>query len=143
MLVQVANLLLPYSTSARDRTLPFTEEMEMAILFCMAESDRKKGEGIILKKPLEELVFIVKSCYPIWLVPWGGKTLLFDGLDVSTRTLLYEVLPDVKTFINDIHGSAEKRQAYSAALTDHAHYFQSVKSLEEKTTLGLITSPDC
>jgi len=142
LLELVANLLLPFSSLAKDRTLPFAEEMEMAAVFCMAESDRKKGEGIILKRPQEELVFITKSCYPIWLVPWGRKTLLFDGLGVSTRTLLYEVLPDVKTFINDIQGSAEKRQAYSAALTDHAHYFQSVKSVEEKTMLGLITSPD-
>ncbi len=138
----VTNLLLPFSVSARDRTLPFTEEMEMAIIFYIAESDRKKGEGIILKKAPEELVFIAKSCYPIWLVPWAGKSLLFDGLGVSTRNLLYEVLPDVKAFINDVQGSAEKRQAYSAMLTDHAHYFQSVKNVEEKTILGLVTSPD-
>jgi len=145
LLKQVANvtkLLLPFSTSAKDRTLPFTEDMEMAIIFYMAESDRKKGEGLILKKPPEEMVFIAKSCYPVWLVPWGGKTLIFDGLGVSTRNLLYETLPDVKSFLNDIQGSAEKRQAYSAALADHAHYFEFVKNVEEKTILGLITSPD-
>jgi len=140
--MQAANLLLPFSTSAKDRTLPFTEEMEMATVFYMTESDRRKGEGLILKKPPEELVFIAKSYYPIWLVPWSGKALLFDGLGVSTPALLYGVLPDVKSFINDIQGSSEKRQAYSAALTDHAHYFQSFKSVEEKTTLGLITNPD-
>jgi len=139
---QVANLLLPYSTSAKDRTLPFTEEMEMAVVFCIVESDRKKGEGIIRKKPPEELDFLTKSCYPLWLVPWSGKTLVFDGLGVSSRTLLYEVLPDVKTFINDMQGSSEKLQAYSAALTDHAHYFDAVKRVEEKTILGLVTSPD-
>jgi hypothetical protein len=138
----VAKLLLPFSGSAKDRTLPFTDDMEKAIVFFTAESDRKKGEGIILKKPPEELAFISKSCYPIWLVPWKGKNLLFDGLGVSTRTFLYEVLPDVKAFINDIQGSAEKRQAYSAALTDHAHYFQSIKGVEQKTVLGLITSQD-
>lgn len=138
----VAKLLLPFSVSAKDHTLPFTEDMERAIVFCMAESERKKSEGIILKKSPEELVFVTKSCYPIWLVPWRGKTLFFDGLGVSTRTLLCEVLPDVKAFINDIQGSAEKRQAYSAALADHAHYFQSIKSVEQKTILGLITSPD-
>ena len=138
----MTNLLLPFSVSAKERALSFTEEMEMAIIFYMAESDRKKGEGIILKKPPEELVFIAKSCYPVWLVPWSGKTLIFDGLGVSARTLLYEVLPDVKAFINDIQGGAEKRQVYSAALSDHARYFQSIKSAEEKTILGLITSLD-
>ncbi len=134
--------VLPFSVSAKDRTLPFTEEMEMATIFIIAESDRKKGEGRILKKAAEKLTFISKSCYPIWLVPWSAKTLLFDGLDVSTRTIQYEVLPDVKTFINDIQGSATTRQAYLAALLDHLHYFEAIKRLEEKTVRSLITSPE-
>jgi len=135
-------LILAFSASSKDRTLPFTQEMEMAAEFIMVESDRKKSEGLILKKPAEELAFLTKSCYPIWLVPWSGKTLLFDALGVSTRTLLYEVLPEVKTFVNDVQGSAATRQAYSAALQDHLHYFESVKRVEEKTMLGLITNAD-
>lgn len=135
-----AVLILPFSASSKDRTLPFTQEMEMAVEFIMAESDRKKSEGLILKKPAEELAFIIKSCYPIWLVPWSGETLLFDALGVSTRNLLYEVLPEVKTFVNDIQGSAATRQAYSATLQDHLHYFESVRRVEEKTILGLITN---
>jgi len=138
----LAMLVLPFSVSAKDRTLPFTEEMEMATIFVVAESDRKKGEGLILKKAAEELTFVSKSYYPIWLAPWGGKTLLFDGLDVSTRTIPYEVLPEVKTFINDIQGSAATRQAYSAALSDHLHHFEAIKRVEEKTIRGLITNPD-
>lgn len=140
--VKPAALILPFSASSKDRTLSFTEEMEMAAEFIMAESDRKKSEGLILKKPAEELAFLTKSCYPIWLVPWSGKTLLFDALGVSTRTLLYDVLPEVKTFVNDVQGSAATRQAYSAALQDHLHYFESVKRVEEKTMLGLITNAD-
>jgi len=133
-------LVLPFSASSKERTLPFTEEMEMATIFIIAESDRKKGEGLILKKPAEELIFVSKSCYPIWLVPWSDKTLAFDGLGVSAHTIQYEVLPDIKPFVNDVQGSATTRQAYSAALSDHLHYFETVKSVEEKTVLGLITS---
>jgi hypothetical protein len=134
-----ATLILPFATSSKDRTLPFTQEMEMAVVFIMAESDRRKSEGLILKKPPEQLAFLTKSCYPIWLVPWKGKTLVFDALGVSARTLLYEVLPDVRAFVNGIQGSATTRQAYSAALQDYLHYFESVKRVEEKTVLGLIT----
>jgi DNA repair exonuclease SbcCD ATPase subunit len=67
---------------------------------------------------------------------------LFDGLGVAHNTLLYGVLPDVKTFVNDIEGSVEKFEAYSAALTDHIHYFQSASRVEERTILGLVTSAD-
>jgi len=139
---QLASLILPFAVSSKDRKISFTKEMEMATIFYMAESDRKKGEGILLKKPLEELLFISECNYPIWLVPWRGRTLLFDGLGVMQRTLTYDVLPDVKTFVNDIEGSAEKLEAYLATLTDHIHYFQSASRVEERTILGLVTSSD-
>ncbi len=135
-------LILPFSTSAKDRTLPFTREMEEAAILIMAESDRRKGEGLILKKPAEELTFITKLFYPIWLVPWSGKTLFFDGLGESRHIIQYEVLPDIKTFINDIQGSATTRQAYSAALSDHLHHFEELKGIEEKTLPGLIANPE-
>jgi len=139
---QLASLILPFSASSKDRKISFTKEMEMATIFYMAESDRKKGEGILLKKPLEELLFISECSYPLWLVPSRGRTLLFDGLGVSQRTLTYDVLPEVKAFVNGIEGSAEKLEAYSAALADHIHYFQSALRIEEITILGLVTSVD-
>jgi len=116
--------------------------MEAAVIFYFAESGRKKGEGIILKKPAEELAFISKLYYPIWFAPRNGRTLVFDGLGVSRSTLRYEVLPDIKIFINDVNGSAGKRQAYEAALADHAHSFESVKTSEEKIIVGLISGTD-
>lgn len=140
LLEQVTNvtkLTLPFVASAKDRALSFTEDMEAAVIFYFAESSRKKSEGIILKKPAEELAFISKLYYPIWFAPRNGKTLLFDGLGVSRSTLHYEVLPDVKTFIADVNGCAGKRQAYEAALSDHAHSFESTKTTEEKIIVGL------
>lgn len=135
-------LTLPFSTSTKDRTLPFTEEMEIAAVFTMAESDRKKGEGLILKKAAEELVFLSKSYYPLWLAPWNGQTLCFDGLGVSTQIEPYDMLPDVRAFIGDVKGSASTRQAYSAALQDHLHNFESTKGVEEKVVPSLITGAD-
>jgi len=116
--------------------------MEMATVFYLAESDRRKSEGMLLKKPIEELLLISECCYPIWLAPWKGQTLLFDGLGVSKHTLVYDVLPDIKTFVNDVEGSVEKLEAYTAALNDHINYFQSALRSEERTILGLIASAD-
>jgi len=138
----VSKLTVPFVISSKDRALSFTNEMEVAVIYYLAESARKKGEGIILKKPSEELAFISKLYYPMWLAPRNGKTLLFDGLGVSRNTLRYEVLPDVKAFVNDVNGCAGKRQAYEAALTDHQHSFESVKTSEEKIIVGLISSTD-
>ncbi|UCD26802.1 MAG: hypothetical protein JSV75_01380, partial [Candidatus Bathyarchaeota archaeon] len=63
-------LILPFAVSAEDRIKAFTKDMEIATIFYLAESNREKGEGHILKKTDEKLVFIAEACYPIWLVPW-------------------------------------------------------------------------
>jgi len=137
---RVAKFLLPFAVSAEDREETFSEDMEMASILCLAESERGKGEGFILKKPVEELVFVAEMCYPVWLVPWKGRSLLFDGFGVEAHMLTYDILPDVKAFINDIQGSARRREAYSAFLSDALNYFQSFAGQEEKKIEGLITN---
>jgi len=139
---QSARFLLPFAVPAKDREEIFTKEMERAAILCLAESERGKGEGFILKKQAEKLIFVAEICYPVWLAPWRGRSLLFDGFGVETHTLTYDILPDVKAFINDIQGSAEKREAYSAFLSDALTYIQDFTGHEEKTMKGLITNPD-
>jgi hypothetical protein len=135
-------LILPFAVSAEDRIKAFTKDMEIATIFYLAESNREKGEGHILKKTDEKLVFIAEACYPIWLVPWGGATLLFDGLGVTSHTFSYDRLPDVKAFNNDMRRSAKTCKAYSVALSRNANYFKNFAGKEEKTIEGLITYPD-
>jgi len=139
---RTTKLLLPFAIPAKDRDKAFTKDMEMAAVFYLAESEREKGGGRILKKPAEELAFIAEACYPIWLVPWKEITIILDGLDATTHTFSYDVLPDVKTFDNDIKRSAETREAYSAALSNNADYFQNFAGKEKKTIESLIANPE-
>jgi len=134
--------ILPFATSAQDRIKDFTKDMEMAAILYLAESNREKGEGRILKKPDEKLVFIAEACYPIWLVPWNGGTLLFDGLGATAHTLSYDTVPDTTAFNRDIKGNAKTSEAYSAALFRNANYFENFAAKGEKTIEGLIASPD-
>ncbi len=135
-------LILPFSVPAEDRAKAFTKDMEIATIFYLAESKREKGEGHILKKTDEKLVFIAETCYPIWLVPWGGATLLFDGLGITSHKISYDRLPAVKAFNNDMRRSAKTCKAYSVALSRNANYFKNFVSKEEKTMEGLITYTD-
>ncbi len=135
-------LILPFAVPAEDRIKAFTKDMEIATIFYLAESKREKGEGHILKKTDEKLVFIAEAYYPIWLVPWGGASLLFDGLGVTSHTFSYDRLPDVKVFNNDMQRNAKTCKTYSVALSRNANYFKNFTGKEEKTIEGLITSPD-
>jgi len=138
---KIKKFILPFSVAGKERFKPFTKDMEMAAIFYLAERDRKKGEGRVLKKPEEKLAFIAETCYPVWLIPWRGMTLIFDGLEFTNPSISYDVLPDVKAFDNDIQASAKSREAYFAALSQNASYFQNFAGKEGKTIRGLITNP--
>lgn len=139
---KLVRFLLPFAVPAKDRQKRFTEKMEKAAILCLAELERQRGEGFILKRQPEEIAFIAEACYPMWLVPWRKKTLLFDGLGVMAHTFSYATLPDVKTFINNIEGGTENHEAYLAFLSDNLNYFQSFTEEEEKTIKALVTNPD-
>ena len=142
MAKQIKRLILPFAVAAKDRISPFTKDMEMAAIYYLAERDRKKGEGRVLKKPEEKLAFIAETCYPLWLIPWRGSTLIFDGLEFTNKTLFYDVIPDIKAFEADIQASSKAYEAYVAALSQNVSYFQNFVGKEEKTIEGLITNPE-
>jgi hypothetical protein len=138
---RIRKLILPFAVAGKDRFKPFTKDMEMAAIFYFAERDRKKREGRVLKKTGEKLAFIAETCYPIWLIPWRGRTLIFDGLEFTNPSISYDVLPDVKAFDNDVQASSKSREAYCAALSQNASYFQNFAGKEGKPIEGLITNP--
>jgi len=116
--------------------------MELAGLFYLAERQRKKGEGKVLKKPEEKLAFISEIGYPIWLVPWKGMTLIFDGLEFTEKTIMYDIIPDINAFETDITASSKSNAAYSAALSQNLSYFKDFEGQEERKIEGLITKAE-
>lgn len=139
---RVMRFSLPFTVPAGDREKPLTREMEEAAVLCLAEMERDKGGGRILKREAEELVFVAVARYPIWLVPLEGRSMLVDGFSIEAHALSHDVLPDVQAFIDDLQGSAETREAYLAFLHDHLNLFREFKGQEERRIEGFITSPD-
>jgi len=85
--------IIPFTTPTAKRLKDFTKNMEMAAILYLAESQRKKGESRVLGKTDEKLVFVAKACYPIWLIPYRGANLIFDGLGLASHTLFYDMMP--------------------------------------------------
>jgi len=134
--------VLPFSTSSEDRMEPFPKETERAAIFCLAELERAKGGGLIMKQPPEKLVFIAEICYPFWQVTLDKIGLFFDGLNNTSHELTYLTLPDVHVFLDDVNRSSQTRQAYMTFLSDNLNYFQISGNEERKVIDGLITDPE-
>jgi len=134
--------ILPFSTLSENRREPFTKKIERAAIFCLAELERAKGGGLVLKQPPEKLAFIAEVCYPFWLVTLDKIGLLFDGLSTASQTLAYLTIPDIQVFLDNMKSSSKTRQAYMTFLSDNINYFQVPNNEEGKIIDGLITDPE-
>jgi hypothetical protein len=118
------------------------DETEKAAVFCLAELDRQKGGGFFKKQESEKIVFVSKTYYPFWVIPFRNLTLLFDGLDLSSHTITHPSFPDFNTFTNNLSQLASSRQAYASFLFDNLNYFQSTNGEQTKIVEGLISDAD-
>jgi len=139
---KIARLIIPFSILSENRKEAFAEEMEKAAIYCFAELERRKGGGLILKKPEEKLVFLTEFCYPLWLIPWRNLSLIFDGLKTTTYTLAYRSVPDVEAFMENAQRGSKTLEIYMPFLTDNINYFQISGNEKTMPIDALVTEPN-
>lgn len=137
-MMSITNVVFPFTVPSKERKIPLGRRMELAVIFSLAELIRDKGGGLISKKPAEEILFISKMYYPLWFVPWRRRTLIFDGFDLCSHTLSLDILPDTNMFIQEMKGSSDKLETYSAFLSHNLNYFESFSGKGQKVIKGLI-----
>jgi predicted nucleic acid-binding Zn-ribbon protein len=139
---KTSKTFLPFAALSQLTVAPFTKDAERAAVFCLAELDRDKGGGFFKKRAAEKLVSIAEVYYPFWVAPFGSMTLLLDGLNITSHSISYSVLPDLKVFKDKMNIRSETRQAYVTFLSNNLNYFQVSDSEETKVINGLITDAD-
>jgi hypothetical protein len=138
---ETSELALPFSVLSQNRREQFPEETEKAAVFCLAEMEKRKGGGLVIKQPPERISFIVKTYYPLWVAPFHATNLVFDGLKAHSHALLHSEIQEIPAFIGSAERSSSSRQAYTAFLSENQNYFQ-VSDRQEKTILdGLLAEP--
>ena len=139
---EISRSVLPFSVLSENRKEAFTKEMEKAAIFCLAELERAKGHGIILKRPVEKLAFVAEGYCPFWLVSWNKLNLLFDGLNTTVYNLTYQTISELETFMENVERGSKTLETYMAFLSDNINYFQTPATKKEMVINGLITDPN-
>jgi len=134
--------ILPFTTPTTKRPKDLTKNMEMAAILYLAESERKKRESRVLRKTDEKLVFVTKAFYPIWLIPFRGANLIFDGRSYTSHTLFYEKIPDIETFNKNLRANRKTTESYTATLIRNKDYFKNFGGQEETRIEGLIANSE-
>ncbi len=108
----------------------------------LAEFERNKGGGLILKQPEEKLHFIAEMGYPLWLFPNNLITYIFDGLNNFIYSIPYVELPTAKVFMENLEVNSKTREDYMAFLSDNNSYFLQPIKEKEFSLRSLIVDSD-
>lgn len=131
------SLILPFALPEEDRKGSFSPNMEITSILALAEANRKKP--IIVDLFPEKIMFISKLHYPLWVVPWENRSLVIDGLQISSSNVSYMALPEIESFLNDVeHGKSDRTQFFNA-LNQHEHTFASFSETQSIQFNSIIT----
>jgi hypothetical protein len=134
--------LLPFAVNTNESNGTLRIETEKSAIFCLSELSRDKGGGFLRKKPSEKTVFIDKMYYPFWYASYENLNVVFDGLNISSHSIIYPSIPDVNAFKNDLDERFATRQIYSTFLANNSGYFQETNVEKTITIDGLIADLD-
>ncbi len=135
---KVKKFILPYSASINGKGLD-TSDIELAAVYAVAETDRRKGG--ILRHAKEEIEFIAKIGYPLLSFPHSKNVFLFDGLNVSKYSLPHADIGNVDTFTDSLKASSKNSESYIAFVAEHAQCFAEPNAKNSLELKGLITDP--
>jgi len=107
----------------------------------VAELERKKGIGIVLKQPLETAAFLSQASYPLILIPWENQTLVFDALNTTTYTAKYRTVSDAEEFLENLRSRSKTLETFMAFLSDNENYFRQPQSDQRIALNGLVVDP--
>lgn len=136
----VRRFILPFAPG-KSREL-FGVDVEPAAVYAVSELERSKGGGLILKQPKEELLFIAKMGYPIWVFPNGDTSFIFDGLSDSKQNVLHFEDPPANQFIDSFERNSKTHEDYLAFLLEHSNFFQQTGKEKGFMLRGLIADAD-
>jgi len=128
----ITRVAVPYAVVGRGRVKTFTEELQLASLYVLA--DAKRGS--------RRLSSIAPVSYPLRLGRWEGGVVLIDLLGLSQTSLKTKGLPDVEAFIAELNKLSEDPDRILKVLSDGVELLKGTGGEVTGTIGGLLPRPD-
>lgn len=133
-------LVLSFAVQSDNRKELLSLDAEAAAIYAQAELERKSGG--ILNQNEEKILYITKIGYPLWLIPKGETTYVFDGLNRSSYTWQFYEDDQTKLLTQDFEANFKIRETYTAFLQNYQNRVGQALIRKELACNGLIASDD-
>jgi len=129
-------------------TLPFSDpkkraaKVEATAVYAISDFNRSRGGGLLSRQPKEEISFIAKLGYPLWLIPKNSSVLVFDGLAESNYIITYLEAKSALMFLKNLEANLEPRDKFASFLSNNRDYFLQLPIEKQFTLKGLLANID-
>jgi len=124
-------LTIPYVKDDGSRGIPFTEDLELASLYILA--DARRGSST--------LEATVPARYPMQLRKLKGGALMIDLLGIHKASVKYNRVPNVDAFLKSVDKSCDEPNTFLKDLKRLSGHFKEFSGQETVTLGGLVTQP--
>lgn len=135
----ISHLILPFARKGQDRKTELSNEMELAAMICIAETERVRPA---VPDNVNDLVFVSKLYYPFWAVPWKKKCFLLDGMKLVAGTATLLKAPDLEAFVDNLKRTTRDQQQYFNTLRSESATFREFSSQKQLTIAGYVSDKE-
>ena len=141
--------ILPWLTEMgeAEASLRVSKELEIALVLIATEQERRKGVGLLRTKGPEQIVFVSKLLWPLYLLKWTGTSncVVFDGVGLFEHNFDYDTVPECEEFEKQLacDTSADiTAQNYVDLLRTHSEAFKDFTDSTPFSFPGCLSQDD-
>jgi hypothetical protein len=119
----------PYSSINGSRDQTFTEDLQLASLYVLAEARRKENS----------LSAISKVFYPFQIRKRREGAVMIDMLGLNQTNFKYAVIPEINLFMKDLDSKCETPESFLEELKSKRDYFKAFSDQKVHQIKGLLS----
>lgn len=142
-------LVLPFAMKLREngQETAISDGMETGLILSLVESRREKGGGFLRKKDAENVSYVSKLYWPLFLIRRADKNkhVVFDMLGIFDQTFEYKTVPDISSIIADLQSNAPSHaqsEEYIALLKSYENSLKDFAGSVQTTLTGCFAHED-
>lgn len=142
-------LVLPFAMKMKEngQEVGISNGMETGLLLSLVESQREKGGGFLRKKDAENISYVSKLYWPLFLIKRSdrNKYVVFDMLGIFDQTFEYKTLPEISRIADELQRNTPSQvqsEEYSALVKSYETSLKDFAGSVQTTLTGCFAHED-
>jgi hypothetical protein len=142
-------LVLPFAMKLQEdgQEVGISDSLEIGLVLSLVESKREKGGGFLRKKDAENISYVSKLYWPLYLIKRSDRKrhVVFDMLGIFDQIFEYETLPEISRLVNELQSNTPSHvqsEEYIALVKSYENSLKDFAGSVQTTLAGCFAHED-